>query len=375
MYIVLQLIFTLILVHIVLTMPVTRRSQTRQRVKTRPNPILGTVLPQLRTRSAHDNIVKINKALKELTKDCGLTDEVDGVGPMYEPITPIQSEDDESDMDNDLPFVYKTVFHEKSEEDIFSIDNLDGMDNDEAMQTNSIVPSTSATHSKTESSLVLCDKSVVLFTGKHNDQVMTDVKNSLILAQLNADNALRRERERIGREMTTVEKAKLWSTKYSETFVHMNWVTANSQIDEVQIKGKDLSMKRVILEVIESIGDDQDKTILKKALSVLEVVPGDSEAIKLWNRRTNSRDLTTFSVDVVHIDDNGDAVMKTAIFTISTKQDIQNVLWFRWTDEETKIWKNKQTFMLGVKSFDSIRATVTGKIQKMNETYISDIDF
>lgn len=222
--------------------------------------------------------------------------------------------------------------------------------------------------------MTLCDRSLVLFTGEQNETVRKDVTDSLVLAQLNADKHLT-EYKRRNKDATTMMCLKEWFGKYQETFTHMSWVDTGYEVQEARVEGDGLSVQKVLLDIVESIGNNEEQATFKKAIAALKTMNDKDERLKIFERRTFMQDVTQLLVQFVYIDKRGAATMKSTMLGLSTKQTVANVLWFEWSDSDTAVYKTEHTMMLGPKMFDSLRPTVVAKVAKINATYINDIEF
>lgn len=226
-----------------------------------------------------------------------------------------------------------------------------------------------------EDKLVLCDHSVVLFVGEANEKVRKDVENSLILAQLNADRRLAEFKQKSGSTVFVAEGIKTWSNTFQETFRHMGWSDIGFQVTEATASGKDLSIDKLLMGVIEAVGNEEEKSKFKKAMSVLKGLPQDDDRLQLFKRRSVGKDLVQFQVHMVFIDKRGAATMKTTCIGISTQEKVTDILWFRWNDSSTQVFNTEHTMILGAQSFENIRDVIEKRILKINETYINDIPF
>lgn len=238
-----------------------------------------------------------------------------------------------------------------------------------------MVAGPSSTTASTSGTITLCDKSIILFAGEPNERVRTDVTNCLILAQLNADKQLLAYKTNVSAPHSVIECLKEWFRVFQQTFLHMNWVDTGFQVDEAEVKGDTLSVDKVLLEVIEAIGSEEEKGRMHKAMQVLKSLPETDERLSLFKRRTVQRDMTQFLVQMVTIDKRGSATIKSTMIGLSTKMDVTNVLWFQWSDTETRVFKTEHTMMLGSKTFEGLRPVIESKIQKINETYVNQIAF
>lgn len=222
--------------------------------------------------------------------------------------------------------------------------------------------------------MTLCDRSLVLFTGEVNETVRKDVTDSLVLAQLNADKRLAEFKSR-NKDATTLMCLKEWFGKYQETFTHMSWVDTGYQVQEARVDGNGLSVQKVLLDIVESIGNKEEQDTFKKAIAALKGLDQGDNRLQIFEHRTTTHDITQLLVQFVYIDKRGAATMKSTMIGISTKQSMTNVLWFEWSDSDTTVYKTEHTMMLGPNMFDSLRPTVVAKVAKINATYINDIAF
>lgn len=223
--------------------------------------------------------------------------------------------------------------------------------------------------------LLLCDNSIILFVGEANEVVRSDVTNSLILAQLNADRQMVAFKQRIGSAPFMIDCLREWFRVFQETFQHMNWVDTGYQVEQAAIEGNALTIEKILLDIIESIGNEEEKSKFKKALSVLKSLPSDDDRMTLFSRRSAERDMSQFLVHIVYIDGRGSATMKSSMIGISTKETVTNALWFEWRDGGTRVYKAEHTMMLGSHAFDRMRPVIAAKIQQINETYVNQIPF
>lgn len=266
--------------------------------------------------------------------------------------------------------VLKDIFQKRVKESVTRLSMLPPVSND-AHDGKTL----EVTRADKEDKLVLCDHSVVLFAGEPNEKVRQDVQNSLILAQLNADRKLADFKQKSGSTVFVAEGIKTWSNTFQETFRHMGWSDIGFQVTEATASGKDLSIDKLLIGVIEAVGNEEEKSKFKKAMSVLKGLPQDDDRLQLFKRRSVGKDLVQFQVHMVFIDKRGAATMKTTCIGISTKEKVTDVLWFRWNDSSTQVFNTEHTMILGAQSFENVRGVIEKRILKINETYINDIPF
>lgn len=244
-----------------------------------------------------------------------------------------------------------------------------------AYEPNVVLPSNPVVSKSPNDKFLLCDNSIILFVGEQNEAVRTDVTNSLILAQLNADKQMLAFKQKVGASIMPASAMEEWMRVFQETFAHIGWVDTGFEVTRAQAVGNDLSMEKILLNVIDAIGNGEEKTTFRKAMAVLKTLPNEDEKISLFRRRTVEKDFTQFLVHLVYIDGRGSATMKTSMLCVSTKQAVTNVLWFTWSDTGTQVFKAEHTMMLGARSFDLIRPTIVKKVLQINETYVNAIPF
>lgn len=225
---------------------------------------------------------------------------------------------------------------------------------------------------KTES-LVLVDKAVLMFDGEPNEQVRKDVVNCLLLAQLNADKKRQIQEENNQSNMTPLQLMRYWMTVFLETMRHLNWVTTNANVDELHCSGTDFTAERILLDMINTIGNEQDKLSFRNAMTVLKAIPQDDNRLKLFSKRSIVANHTQMMVSVVHIDKRGLASMKVGVLAVGKVQNETNVLWFQWKDADVKVYKADTTVILDSNAFTSMRPIMEQKIQKINESYVNMI--
>lgn len=271
-----------------------------------------------------------------------------------------------------LPVRNRTVVKENEEEAEMSVSYVDGLE--------SVLPSPLKFEKKNSSvvkeanTLTICDKSILLFTGKEDDQVRSDVKNSLLLAQLASDSYLRKHIQKDPSSNNTFDNLKIWDSRFKEVFMNCGFAPTASTVDQIQSHGSDASIDKVLLEVVENIGNEEQTKKFKSAIKVLHSLPQDDKRMQLFNNRTTIRDLVQLIVAFCYIDPTGSASLNTALIGISTKDNVGNILWFKWSDMDTKVYKSQYTLYLGHGQHDNIRPAVVRKLKSLNETFVEDIE-
>lgn len=221
--------------------------------------------------------------------------------------------------------------------------------------------------------VVLCESSAILFVGEPNAAVQQDVINSMILAHLNAEHKLIDYRTKADLPQDAASSMKYWFQQFQSTFKHMSWVDSGFEVAEAKTSGNDLSVDKVVLDIIDSIGNEEEKNKFKKAMEVMKAMPKSDNRLALFRQKAQQRDMCQFLIHLVFIDKRGSATMKSTIIALSTKLNVTDVLWFRWSDGETKIYKSEHTMILNSHAFDTMRPVIQQKIQKINETFVNKI--
>ena len=166
-------------------------------------------------------------------------------------VGPIHYTTDESDLseDEDLPFMSKACFAQplKMAGKKVIVDKEIEQDVDVSVDDKNTIHVRKREVKKDE--LILCDKTILVFTGKDDTQVKTDVQNSMSLAQLNANHKLKKEKE-VKKDMTMIDQMKVYSDVLKDTLMHMKWISVSEMVDQTEMTVKDLSMDKILLQVV-----------------------------------------------------------------------------------------------------------------------------
>ena len=172
-----------------------------------------------------------------------------------------------------------------------------------------------------------------------------------------------------------MDELKCFFDRFVQVYLHMNWVNTGFEVQEAKVSGNNLSVDKVLLEIVDAIGNEQEKKKLKRAIEALKKIPAEDERIKLWRKSTVESGKGQFLVHVCTIDARGSAIMKTSRIGVSTKEDITDVLFLKWRDDQASVYKAEHTMMLGGHSMDNMREIIQNKIQSVNKTFIESIPF
>lgn len=221
--------------------------------------------------------------------------------------------------------------------------------------------------------VLLCDKSIILFVGAENESVRSDVSDCLLISQVAADKHLSDYKLRVGNGATYLECLKEWFTKFTLTFKACGWVDTGFSVDEATVKGSDASVDKVLIDIIDSVANEEEKSKCLKAIEALRKLPTEDNRLQLFNQRTIGRDGGQFLIHMIYVDKRGAATMKTTMIGLSTTLTVTNVLWFNWRDGNTKLYKTEHQMMLGPHMYDTMRGVVSARIKAINENYINSI--
>jgi hypothetical protein len=190
----------------------------------------------------------------------------------------------------------------------------------------------------------------------------SDVKNSMLLAQLAANYVYDREHQ-----------TEQWYGKYREVLENIGWVLTAFQFARYESSGQTFSMDKVVLDVLKAIASGDEMDVMNKAIDALGKLPGDDRAVVLFDNNGSSSEGGNFQAGTCSEDPNGNVQMSIGTFYFKTSEHHTRFLFWSWGTKSVNMYTGSQSIMLNEDVYSQVRQQIIDKLGDKAQQYVADL--
>lgn len=155
------------------------------------------------------------------------------------------------------------------------------------------------------------------------------VTNSLLLAQLAADAKVKDK-----------TKVKEWYNAYFETLGKLGWLAQSSGFSEEKKKGADFEVHEAIISVATAAFGPAGTalTLVVTTLNAMKKVGDNAPWMTVFKRSAQSSKVARFQVTTAEPASNGGTMIFTMAFELGTKNQLTQVLFFKFKSADVRFW-------------------------------------
>lgn len=204
--------------------------------------------------------------------------------------------------------------------------------------------------------------SLVSFVAGIDGQDRSDVLNSTLLAQLAANKKFDRERD-----------TENWYKFYRNVLENIGWVIQDFAFTKFNTSAGDFTVDKVILEILSAIATGNELTVVAATIEALRSLSNDDGRIVLFESSSHSSRTGNFQIIPV-TNSNGQILMRIAGFFFSTTQDVDKVLFFRYSTASAELYQGTQSVNLNKDIYNQVRQDIISKLGDRAEKFVRDLE-
>lgn len=205
--------------------------------------------------------------------------------------------------------------------------------------------------------------SLVSFVSGLNQQHKDDVLNSTLLASLAANK--KHDPENAPEE---------WYSEYRTVLGKCYWNIQAVNWDKVKSTSVSFDVSTVIFDLIEAmLGPGPVLTLLKATIDKAKQLGKNDNRLKLFDKNAHEASKGNFQIACAQ-EDNNDVLLNFGAFYFTTKSQVTELLWAKFSSSETEFFNGAQTMVLNETGYNGIRQVVIDKLGKNAKDFIADLD-
>lgn len=209
----------------------------------------------------------------------------------------------------------------------------------------------------------IADKSVVSFVSNIGVEYREDVLNTVLLAQLAANNVYPDKKD----------LAK-WYDEYMRVLTGLGWVIQNKVFNDEASSHGVIEIENVVIEIITTAIGGKYIAIIKSALEAFKKLSeASNNKIIAFEKNSHSLNEGTFQIGVA--DQTGDAIsLRIGAFILSSKEEIKQILFFKSRKNDTKVKTLTFEGTLNSGNYGSIRNLVKQRLGQTALNFVTELN-
>ena len=205
------------------------------------------------------------------------------------------------------------------------------------------------------------DKGLYSFVANVSEQNRKDVLNSVLLAQMVANEKVPDENEAIN-----------WYKVFLEVLEKIGWFVESKQVSEF-ISSKDIvEVQNAIVKILKDAFGENYIGLLKSALDSIKDLSDSDGKIKAFEKNTHGTNKGCFQVGIAY-EQNGSVAFNLGTFILSTKSNITRILFVNFGSDKTELQYSSSKATLNNEVFQVLRNTVVQKLANDGASFLAKI--
>jgi hypothetical protein len=208
---------------------------------------------------------------------------------------------------------------------------------------------------------MIVDRSLISFVSEVSVDNRADVLESTLLAQLGAKNKIPDETDVIG-----------WYEAYIDILSKLGWTVEGGEVQHFSANANVVELQSVIIDILMNAFGAGFIQIIKKALDAVKSLADSSGKIEAFEKNTHSESTGSFQIGVA-TEENGAVSINLGTFLITTSNKIKNILFIKFSKDETDLQYASGKLTLDQNIYGEIRKLVQQKLSSRATEFVAEI--
>lgn len=205
-------------------------------------------------------------------------------------------------------------------------------------------------------------KSIVSFVSSVSSGLRNDVLDTTLLAQLAANKKFPNQGDSFD-----------WYNAFIDTLIKLGWIIENSDFSTFESNATALEVKDAIIEILTAAFGANIVPIVLKTLQAIGKLSDKDGTIIAFKKNSQTQKKGCFQIALA-VEENGTVTMKMGTFFITSKDDITQILFFKFSKANTKLKYNSKQASLSTSAYtQKVRDAVINKLGNAIEENIAEI--
>ena len=190
------------------------------------------------------------------------------------------------------------------------------------------------------------------------------ISDSALLAQLRANKQVKFE-----------DNPETWFRLYGEVLSNVGWTVQDHGWQDYSADGTQAEVNEKIVDLLTvALGASPAAiTVITSALNALKGMAPDSPWITIFSREVKKAKMARFQIGLVNTDEQGDVFVSLVACIVSAKNELTQVLFFRWKDAHASFKADTQKVSINRSAVTELGPAVRAKIRAYQADYLSSI--
>jgi hypothetical protein len=205
---------------------------------------------------------------------------------------------------------------------------------------------------------------VFSFTKGVDESVREAISDSALLAQLVADKKYAVEDDPIG-----------WARQYAEVLKNVGWTMQEGGWNDYSTSGSAAEVNEKIVEIMTVVlGPGATAlAIIASTIEALKSMSPDSPWLTIFSRESQKAKMARFQIGLVDTSADGDVFVSMVVCLIEAKNDITQVLVFKFRDSHASFKASSAKVSLNRQALTDLSPVIRAKVRAYQLDYVSGV--
>jgi hypothetical protein len=210
--------------------------------------------------------------------------------------------------------------------------------------------------------IFIADKSIVSFVSQVGNQNRKDVLNSTLFAQMAAHKKFPDEKNLIE-----------WYNTFVNVLSSVGWNIEASEFAKWESSKSILEVENVIIDILTAAFGANYIAIIKNTLESIKKLSDGNNKLNVFEKNTHTLSKGCFQMAIA-VEENDTVALQLATFFLTSKNEIQKIIFFKSTKDSTKLEYASKRGTLNTELYSQIRFGVLEKLGTAIKNNIAEIE-
>jgi hypothetical protein len=208
---------------------------------------------------------------------------------------------------------------------------------------------------------LIVDKTLIIFTPPVRRQNRADILESMLFAQMGANNKVPEETNSIN-----------WYNAYIDTLSEIGWEVEGGELRNLSTSANDIELHNVIINILTGAFGSCFVRITSTALDRIRSIAGTNGKIEAFEKNTHTENSDSFQVAVA-TEESGLVAIRLGTFLITTTDTIKHILFIKLAKEDTSLQYTSSRLTLDKNVYDNTRQLIQQKLRGKTTQFVTEI--
>jgi hypothetical protein len=208
---------------------------------------------------------------------------------------------------------------------------------------------------------LIVDKTLIIFTPPVRRQNRADILESMLFAQMGANNKVPDETNSIN-----------WYNAHIDTLSEIGWEVEGGELRNLSTSANDIELHNVIINILTGAFGSCFVRITSTALDRIRSIAGTNGKIEAVEKNTHTENSGSFQVAVA-TEESGLVAIRLGTFLITTTDTIKHILFIKLGKVDTSLQYTSSRLTLDKNVYDNTRQLIQQKLKGKTTQFVTEI--